>query len=123
MNKEILSKENFWDEMEQKYPKAIKYFKEWVDWYKAHNDWNMLFNYKGEFFDWVDPDNHSKGGTRRIAVAPKCHELPIAMQFGIFIEFIANVIEVKALTANNPRKTIEYHLKKLETNYKDYDHR
>jgi hypothetical protein len=74
----ILTKENFWNEMEQKYPKAMAHFKEWIDKYKVINNWEDLFN------DGWEIDSY--GGTNK-TVAPKYHELPIAMQFGIFIEY------------------------------------
>lgn len=69
---ETLTKENFWDEMEQKYPKAMAHFKEWIDRYKSEHDWEDLFNHNTEYQD---------------TLAPKYHELPIAMQFGIFLEW------------------------------------
>jgi hypothetical protein len=101
--KDTLTKENFWDEMSQKYPKAMAHFLNWIDSYKAENDWAILFNDKGEFFDWVDPNNHSKGGIRRVGVAPKYHELPIAFQFGIFVQFSNEVIKHYRLHAGGTK--------------------
>jgi hypothetical protein len=78
---ESLTKENFWNEMEQKYPKAMKNFKEWIDKYKSEHDWGNLFNagmYRDQY-EW-----HPS------TTAPKYHELPIAMQFGIFLEWYFN---------------------------------
>lgn len=73
--KDILTKENFWDEMEQKYPKAMKHFKEWIDGYKIANDWSVLFK--------------ANEKTMQIYSSTyKYHELPIAMQFGIFCEYV-----------------------------------
>lgn len=71
---ESLTKENFWNEMEILYPKAMAHFKEWIDKYKSEHDWEGLFN---EYNDSVDVLNE----------APKYHELPVAMQFGIFCEY------------------------------------
>jgi hypothetical protein len=75
---ETLTKENFWNEMEQKYPKAMAHFKEWVDNYKSEHYWNVLFNHIST--DRVVPKGFD--------CAPKYHELPIAMQFGIFTEYM-----------------------------------
>jgi hypothetical protein len=79
---ESLTKENFWDEMEQKYPKAMKHFKEWVDRYKIENNWDYLFNANYNKEPW----SNYIGGPETTE-APKYHELPIAMQFGIFLEW------------------------------------
>jgi len=79
---EILTKENFWNEMEQKYPKAMKHFQNWIDGYKKANQWQLLFN--GMVVTHLDSDTKQPQYT----FAPKYHELPIAMQFGIFVEFI-----------------------------------
>lgn len=85
---ENLTKENFWNEMQQKYPKAMKKFLDWIDKYKEENNWNKLFNSGLEVWRWNDVNNHSKGGERGESVAPKYHELPAAFQAGIFSEFL-----------------------------------
>ncbi len=72
---ETLTKENFWNEMEQKYPKAMAHFQNWIDGYKETVKWNY-------FFGAGHNDAHNYHG------APKYHELPIAMQFGIFVEYL-----------------------------------
>ncbi len=73
-----LNKENFWNEMYQKYPLAMKDFCEWVDQYTDQNNWKELFNSDS---DWQDANGKN-------APAPKFHELPIAMQMGIWNEYI-----------------------------------
>jgi len=40
---ESLTKENFWNEIETKYPNAFKIFTDWIDKYKKAVDWNDLF--------------------------------------------------------------------------------
>lgn len=77
---ESLTKENFWDEMEQKYPKAMAHFKAWVDQYKSEHDWEGLFG-------------HQLRGARgqQVIRTPKYHELPVAMQFGIFTEWLYSI--------------------------------
>lgn len=76
---ETLTKENFWNEMEQKYPKAMEHFQNWIDGYKNYHNWDKLFNSGHYIHDDKLPNWVSK--------APKYHELPIAMQFGIFVEY------------------------------------
>jgi hypothetical protein len=81
---ETLTKENFWNEMEQKYPKAMAHFQNWIDEYKVANDWEYLFN-----ANWnKEPFSNYIGGPE-VTVASKYHELPIAMQFGIFLEYVS----------------------------------
>lgn len=59
-----LTKENFWNEMMEKFPKATKSFCDWIDEYKKETDWNNLL-----------------GGDI------KYHDLPYAMQQGVWISF------------------------------------
>ena len=77
-----LTKENFWNEMHQKYPEQMKRFCAWIDKYKARVNWNILFNHQlyGKQY------KHSKTSMKQIP-APKYHDLPLAMQMGIFMEF------------------------------------
>lgn len=74
---ENLNKENFWNRIYETYPEACQEFCDWIDKYKAENNWNVLFNSDS---NWQDKDGKN-------ATAPKYHDLPIAMQTGIFIEF------------------------------------
>jgi len=67
-----LTKENFWNEMQQKYPDQMKKFCSWIDEYKKKNDWNSLFPIVGRPKHWMDI---------------KYHHLPLAMQMGIFNEY------------------------------------
>lgn len=73
----IFTKENFWNEIERKCPSEYKKMGDWINEYKERNGWNKLF---GEF-------------------APKVHELPVAMQIGIFIQYIQ---ESECLTPFEP---------------------
>lgn len=70
---EDLSKINFWDGVKVLYPKTMVYFNLWIDGYKKDNDWDMLFN-QNKFTN---------------TLSPKFHDLPFAMQFGIFTHFLA----------------------------------
>lgn len=73
-----LTKENFWNEMMEKYPNATKAFCDWIDEYKKAVGWGNLFN-EGL------PD--TKG---IFSEAPKFHDLPYAMQVGIWLEYVCN---------------------------------
>jgi hypothetical protein len=72
-----LTKENLWNEMMEKYPKATKAFCEWIDEYKKAVNWDGLFRQSNS----RDEKGDIVGGTK------KYHELPYAMQYGIWIEF------------------------------------
>jgi hypothetical protein len=64
---ENLTKENFFNDIYEKYPSEVQQFCKWVDQYKKKNNWVGLF------------------GTDEV----KFHHLPLAMQIGIFIQFCA----------------------------------
>lgn len=82
---ENLTKENFWNSLMEKYPIGMKLFCDWIDEYKKTNNWANLFNAAKaddrEYFDW--------NGDAVEIEAPKYHDLPLAMQIGIFLEFMA----------------------------------
>lgn len=73
--------------MEQKYPKAMANFKTWIDRYKSEHDWDTLFN--ADFIKFTKEQKKGEDLVQNIisSVIPKYHELPIAMQFGIFMEY------------------------------------
>jgi hypothetical protein len=74
-----LTKEGFWNEMMEKFPKATKQFCGWLDRYKEAVHWTDLFPSKQRQHYWSDI---------------KYHHLPYAMQQGIWIEFIRqNLVE------------------------------
>lgn len=66
----VLTKEGFWNEIEKKYPGYMEDFKAWIDKYKERVRWDELF---GNVFPT----------TKKI----KFHDLPTAMQIGIFIQY------------------------------------
>lgn len=65
--RESLTKENFWNEIIQQYPNASKLFLEWINEYKKESDWNRILGSKVKF-----------------------HDLPYAMQVGIWLEYLCN---------------------------------
>ena len=88
MNYFTLTMETFWKNMEENYLYAMKLFKTWIDEYKKENQWDTLFNV-----------NTSCSGKCN-SPSPKYHDLPAAMQYGIFQQFASiysqeNNIELK----------------------------
>lgn len=80
-----LTKENFWKELQEKYPLQMNKFNDWIDKYKVENNWNKLFN---ENYSQFNKQYASNGELVSMDFSPpKYHELPIAMQIGIFMEF------------------------------------
>lgn len=74
-NPESLTKENFWNGMMEKYPQAMANFCQWVDEYKQRAGWENLFDHYYGF---------DSEGKSRI----KYHDLPLAMQIGIWAQFM-----------------------------------
>lgn len=78
---EGLTKENFWNEMVEKYPLAMEKFSSWIDQYKKDNNWKALFTNH----DCECPSDYDS----TIDLSPKVHNLPLAFQVGIFNQFCA----------------------------------
>lgn len=75
---DILTKENFWNELHEKYPSQMKVFCDWIDEYKKRVNWEYIFSHtNSEYTQYA-------GFSLR---TPKFHEIPIAMQIGIIVEF------------------------------------
>lgn len=75
-NERALTKENFWNELQEHYPLGMKVFCDWIDIYKKVINWDLLFN--------------------RANVQPfsiKFHHIPYAFQLGIWYEFLADMGE------------------------------
>lgn len=70
---EKLTKENFWNDLYAQYPGEMKKFCDWIDDYKKRVDWQKLF--------FTPHATHSRD--------IKYHDLPIAMQIGIFLQYVA----------------------------------
>ena len=71
--RESLTKENFWNELYAKYPKGTQVFCDWIDKYKKSVNWTDLFR------------DHLNGDAK--FSSPKYHDLPYAMQMGIWFQF------------------------------------
>lgn len=76
-----LTKESFWNELEKKFPAAVKLFCEWIDKYKAEVGWDWLFQ--------LQPG---------MSQSLKFHHVPIEMQVGIMGRFI-----VEQMNFGNPK--------------------
>lgn len=72
---ENLTKENFWNEIEKKYPDAMNLFHKWIDRYKEEVDWEIIFN--------IGTCNYADDGKHDI----KFHQIPFEMQNGILARF------------------------------------
>jgi hypothetical protein len=77
-----LNKENFWNGMMVKFPKATKLFCEWIDQYKKAVSWDNLFNNYSPASPTDDEHMHMV----------KFHDIPYAMQQGIWIEFVMQTL-------------------------------
>ncbi len=78
---ECLTKENFWNELTDAFPEPVKEFGAWIDGYKKRVKWNALF---------CDCSNYhpKSGNSDRNTPSIKYHDLPIAFQFGIFLQYV-----------------------------------
>ena len=103
---ETLTKENFWNDLQEKYPAGMKIFCEWIDKYKGKYGWNNLFGEHKTFY---------QGNLVCIGFAPKFHQLPYAMQIGIWLEFESemSVRATKPFYYNHARKQIIAFIKDL----------
>lgn len=74
---ENLNKENFFNEIQLKYPKAMDQFRKWIDEYKSSVFWDILFCNQ----------TYIKPGSKFI----KFHDIPFEMQVGIIDKFFHEV--------------------------------
>lgn len=84
---ETLTKENFWNELYEKFPKGTQVFCDWIDQYKKAVGWEELFN---EGYSKIVIENPG-GKVNYIpptTEAPKFHTIPFEMQVGIWIAFV-----------------------------------
>ena len=101
----VLTKENFWDEQIENFPISMGQFRQYIDQYKKDNNWDGLFN----------------AGDRQLDdhfIAPKYHDLPYAMQVGIFFDWLYEVDNVLPPQYNKDiRLQITAVLSRLENQY------
>ncbi len=92
-----LTYENYWTKMTEGYPDQVKKFGDWIDQYKKCIAWNKFFTY------------HSPEGIK----SWKYHDLPLAMQLGIFHQYAlecGNIVYL-AETMDDLIEQIELHFK------------
>ncbi len=82
---EILTKENFWNQVYEISHGEMEHFCQWVDEYKKRVGWAGLFR-----------SEYGRG------TAPKFHDLPIAMQLGIFYQYLQETDREPELFDTNP---------------------
>lgn len=73
----MMTKDAFWNPIEAKAPKMFKEFRAWIDEYKKRVEWPKLFH-EGTQLSRSDD----------VTKAPKVHDLPDALQIGIFFQFL-----------------------------------
>jgi hypothetical protein len=107
-----LTKENFWNELTTKCPRAMEHFCAWIDEYKASHNWKKLFNEKVI----EAPVN---GFDPIYLKAPKFHDLPIEMQLGILMRYFNEQNDTRlthGLLFSNPALSVRYAFHYLELN-------
>lgn len=93
MIQENLNKENFWNEMHQKYPLAMNDFCGWIDYYKKTNNWGKLFN---DSYHQLNKKFASNGELTSVDFStPKFHDLPLALQMGIWREYLEDELNIE----------------------------
>ncbi len=107
IQREALTRMNFWAEIEQEYPDGYKIFLEWIVAYKKRVKWNDLFNSRG-----MMPNNKQ-------AFVPYMADLPFAFQIGIFIEFVCErdeliVWEIDDMFSHDWREQITEYFRMLQ---------
>jgi len=75
---ENMNKENFWDYLYETFPKAVQEFCNFIDEYKNEVNWENLFNARQSQFPALETKS------------PKYHDLPIELQFGLWVKFLVN---------------------------------
>lgn len=107
---ETLTKENFWNRMMELYPNATKKFCEWVDEYKKEVNWKILFNC-GKDKNYGTNFNRPVGENGRWDHDIKFHDIPHAMQTGIWLEYLSQrggcVMEIENFFEFDLAKDIE----------------
>lgn len=73
-----LTQENFFDEMQRRFPAGTQMFMDWFGSYRDRVGWHALFN--------SDSDYQNSQGKN--APVPRFEQLPHAMQMGIYLEFL-----------------------------------
>lgn len=101
---EKLTKELFWNDLYAQYPGEMKKFCDWIDDYKKRVNWDLLFREGQHGGEYARPT--------------KYHDLPIAMQIGIFLQYVAETenwggIELPAIQGMATFSTIPIYIQEF----------
>jgi len=108
-----LNRENFWNEQYEKYPLAMVHFCNWIDTYKAANNWDTLFN-AGILHEQIRVVETAIVGRITTTTAPKFHDLPLTMQIGIWITYVR---ETKKFWTSNTVDLYKFDLRQEITDF------
>lgn len=75
--------QEFWSKLAEKYAGEISVFRNWIDEYKKRIGWEKLFHPQ---FNFVIVK--ASGLSAPEFIAPKFHDLPDAMQAGLFMQYV-----------------------------------
>lgn len=123
-----LNKANFWDALMIKYPTAVKNFCDWIDQYKKDVNWDEVFNANRPIAKWDGKEGYMSD---KSTVAPKFHDIPLEMQYGILLKYAGDIgkdtlsLQVNAITLERAMNQfeglfmiIENNISKDEADYK-----
>jgi len=103
---EQLTKENFWNEAKVKWPHSVAHFCWWIDNWKKMNHWKTL----------------QLPIRKDLQVElPKYHDLPAAMQLGVYMQYLTELKVYTYLNLNWPtdfRRLAELTLAYINQNFK-----
>lgn len=102
-----INNENFFNHCKEEYPKAVKYFCDWIDNLKFSLNYNDLFNEGATSTKMLGSTLTSCYTTK----APKFHELPFELQEGIIMKFLyENGFSMLILEATNHKQKLADYL-------------
>lgn len=103
------SKNEFYNEIEKEFPEAFKKFSAWMDEYKKQVGWKKLFN-EGISL----PAEQGMAGED--VKAPKFHELPVDMQYGVLLRFYSETVNPEgAATVQAKATNVRFLFRTIET--------
>lgn len=103
--------DNFWYGIKEKYPEYFNDFSEWFKVYKEKVGWKKIFNEIVAFRMYASV----------VTKAPKFYKLPIAMQIGIFLQYVSekkSSIDFKIHICKENDKSLELILEDIEDWFK-----
>lgn len=89
-----MTKAGYWDQLMADYPDQMNDFCTWIDEYKRREGWAILFN-TGRL---LNRDLVQSLDTSIAIHDPKFHDLPNAMQIGVFIQYTVEMGDIPFIT-------------------------